>query len=609
ANAKIVLEKQAQLQIMVHGAATLIAAADEERSVQDVMDEVFEELSKKLLQQESSVSFTVQVLEEVVNNAAKTVYRDETLKHDAIAQKANQVVQKVMLLVDETLVNIQNASANSVLEVFNTGIKTINSELATEIQASFDDEYENNENDNTQNNPDDTNQTLPVENNETNSSNEENQTVILPVELQSYYTDALDKNGSSLKSALHSIVTNSAVYVTYAQAYEYLAVTDMDESVASGDNLILFYMQSSFLSELRCGSSATGCWNREHMWPKSLGVGYNESVNTYTDLHHLRPTDAGINSSRGNTPYGDATTPYSKIDGFYYDDKFEVSDTLKGEVARAILYMTVRYEGDNGEPDLEIYAGDFTDSYPAELCTMYRWHYLDPVSESEKKRNDLVQSYQGNRNPFVDNPEWVESIWGNECEFVEGIANDNNNSDENTSVDDANQSVIASELIISEYVEGSSYNKALELYNAGSQSISLGEYKVELYSNGSLSATNSVTLNSVTLTPGETYVISNNSSNENLLSVSDQTSGAINHNGDDAYALVHIATDTKVDVFGRIGEDPGDFWGTDLVTTKDHTLRRKSSIASGDTISDDTFNPSVEWEAYEQDLFDGLGVR
>jgi len=614
ANAKIVLQKQAQLQIMAHGAATIIAAADETRSVQNVMDEVFEAFSAKFSQNELNIILDSVFLEDAINTAARIAYRDESVKHNAIAHKANATAQKVILLAQTTLSNIQTATNENVLVVFNLGLKSINDEVALEVVDLFTQKaQENNTSSSNQNN--DTNETTgqeetpPIENEENNNSNEHTSSAELSDQLLNYYADAIDKNAKSLKSALHSIVSETAIYLTYAQAYQYLAETDKDYRVASGDNLVLFYMQTSFASELRCGSSATGCWNREHMWPKSLGVGYNESVNTYTDLHHLRPTDAGINSSRSNTPYGDATTPYSKIDGFYYDNKFEVSDTLKGEVARAILYMTVRYEGDNSEPDLEIYAGDFSDSYPAELCTMYRWHFLDAVSENERKRNDVVESYQGNRNPFVDNPQWVEDIWGDECDNV-GLGEESpTQNDENTTEEPGLDVNASSGLIFSEYIEGSSYNKALELYNASQESISLGAYEIHLYSNGSSTPSMSTTLASVTLAPGETYVITHQDADTALLSLASQTSGNINHNGDDAYTLVHSSTQTVVDSVGRVGEDPGDFWGVDTLNTKDYTLRRKIAVVTGDITPNDEFVPSVEWDIYSKDSFEGLGYR
>jgi len=255
-----------------------------------------------------------------------------------------------------------------------------------------------------------------TENNDSNQTDLNTTETTFSYELQSYYADAIDKSGDNLKDSLHTILLNSAIFLTYSQVYDIMSETDKDFSEPDEENVILFYSQTSVTTESKCHSNSTDCWNREHMWPKSLGVGYDSLVNTYTDLHHLRPSDAMVNSDRSNKPYGEATTPYDRISGFYSDKFFEVSDVLKGNVARAILYMTVRYEGDNDEPDLEIYADDFSTKYPAELCTMLRWNHIDPVTNEDKRRNDIVQQYQGNRNPFVDDSSWVDAIWGPQCE-------------------------------------------------------------------------------------------------------------------------------------------------------------------------------------------------
>ncbi len=262
----------------------------------------------------------------------------------------------------------------------------------------------------------DVNVTQQIDNNKTQTPDTNATQGALSYELQSYYADAIGKKNDKLKHALHTILKDSAIYLTYAEDYKLLAKTDKDFSKPDEDNVVLFYLQESESAENRCHSNSKNCWNREHMWPKSLGVGYDSSVNTYTDLHHLRPSDANVNAFRSNKPYGYATTPYDRIDGFYADDKFEVSDVLKGNVARAILYMTVRYEGDNDEPDLEIYAHNFSNKYPAELCTMLEWNKIDPVTDADRKRNDIVAKYQGNRNPFVDHVAWVDDIWADKCQ-------------------------------------------------------------------------------------------------------------------------------------------------------------------------------------------------
>lgn len=288
----------------------------------------------------------------------------------------------------------------------------------------------------------DLNSTVPLENNETieiveplpdtNSSElnvidtnttESNTTEVITdpyasmgETLKAYYSGALDKNGSALKSALHEIVS-VAHFVTYSEAWEYLKETDKDINTIDEERIILLYKQISYDASDQCiYGTQRGCWNREHMWPKSLGAGYDDAVASYTDLHHLRPADAQINSDRSNKMYTEATTPYSKITGYYSDDeRWEPTDELKGDIARTMFYMVVRYEGDNGEPDLELYKEDFSGARPAELCEMVAWHQLDPVSDRESRRNTQVERYQQNRNPFIDYPDWVEQIWGETC--------------------------------------------------------------------------------------------------------------------------------------------------------------------------------------------------
>ena len=258
---------------------------------------------------------------------------------------------------------------------------------------------------------DDNNSKVIVENNETSSN--------LSESLKIYYANSLDKNSTALKSSLHQTIKKSTV-LTYAQAYELLELTNKELNNRDEENIKLFYSGKIVPAQDKCHSvSPDGCWNREHLWPKSLGVGYDSSVASYTDLHHLQPADAKVNSDRSNRRFSKAKTPYLKISGFYYDDSdwtWEVPDSLKGDVARALLYMMVRYEGENSEPDLELYANDKSSERPADLCEMLEWNRLDKVSNSEMRRNETIYQHQKNRNPFVDNNRWVDLIWAGECD-------------------------------------------------------------------------------------------------------------------------------------------------------------------------------------------------
>jgi hypothetical protein len=164
------------------------------------------------------------------------------------------------------------------------------------------------------------------------------------------------------------------------------------------------------------------------------------------------------------------------------------------------------------------------------------------------------------------------------------------------------------ELFFSEYIEGSSYNKALEIYNGTGSAIDLlaGQYAIDMYFNGSSTATVTIVLTG-TVASGDVYVVANGSAAQTILDQADQKSAltANWYNGDDAVVLRKGAT--IIDVIGQIGFDPGAEWGSGLTSTADNTLRRKSNITKGDTYGSDTFDPSVEWDGFAVDTFDGLG--
>ena len=105
---------------------------------------------------------------------------------------------------------------------------------------------------------------------------------------------------------------------------------------------------------------------------------------------------------------------------------------------------------------------------------------------------------------------------------------------------------------------------------------------------------------------GDVFVVANPSANAAILAVADATSGGINHNGNDAYALLNGST--EIDVIGQIGVDPGSAWGVEPITTVNHTLVRKSTVCEGDPDGSDAFDPAVEWDAFSTDYTDVLGA-
>ena len=160
-------------------------------------------------------------------------------------------------------------------------------------------------------------------------------------------------------------------------------------------------------------------------------------------------------------------------------------------------------------------------------------------------------------------------------------------------------------LIFSEYIEGSSYNKALELYNLGETvNLDSGNYSLEIYSNGASSSSYSINLTG-TIFQNSSYVIAHTRSNETIQSASDQLSGSLNFNGDDAIALLHNGL--IIDIIGQVGVDPGSEWGSGLTSTQDNTLRRLPDILLGDDDAFDSYDPALQWVGFAQDNVDGLG--
>lgn len=224
-----------------------------------------------------------------------------------------------------------------------------------------------------------------------------------------YYQDALGKEGAELKSALHTIISDQTK-ISYSEVWD--ALKETDEDPQNPDNVILLYSGYSQSKDTNGGDADD--WNREHVWAKSHGD-FGTSTGPGTDVHHLRPTDVTVNSARGNKDFDYGGSPVDQApESLTDDDSFEPRDEVKGDVARMILYMAVRYDGDDGFADLEPNDQVNNGSSPAigKLSVLKEWNNEDPPSDFEKNRNQVIfDQVQHNRNPFIDHPEWVDSIW------------------------------------------------------------------------------------------------------------------------------------------------------------------------------------------------------
>ena len=164
----------------------------------------------------------------------------------------------------------------------------------------------------------------------------------------------------------------------------------------------------------------------------------------------------------------------------------------------------------------------------------------------------------------------------------------------------------SSDLFFSEYVEGSSNNKALEIFNGTGAPVDLaaGAYNVQMFFNGN--PVSSLTINLTgTVADGDVFVLAQSSADPAILAQADQTNGSGWFNGDDAVVLRKGTT--VLDVIGQIGFRPATEWGTGDASTADNTLRRKATITAGDPNGGDAFDPAVEWDGFPTNTFDGLG--
>jgi serine protease len=234
-----------------------------------------------------------------------------------------------------------------------------------------------------------------------------------------YYRPAFGEKGTALRNVLNRVIKNHTVQ-TYKCVWEILKYSDEDQD--NPRNIIALYTQRSIPKSRRDdGRNDPDSWNREHVWSKSHGFPIKKQ-HAYTDAHHIRPADRSVNTSRSNLEFEEDGNSHNECRACNRDrDSWFPGNKVKGDVARMMFYMDVRYEGDDsGTPDLKLVDYITRRSNPQDekfgrLCILFKWHHEDPVSDFEIRRNNRVYEWQGNRNPFIDHPEWVDDIWKSQC--------------------------------------------------------------------------------------------------------------------------------------------------------------------------------------------------
>ena len=241
-----------------------------------------------------------------------------------------------------------------------------------------------------------------------------------------YYDGANGKTGNELKNALYLIIKDHTAlsYDALWTAFQYTdkktngKVWDMYSDIPNGTPPYEF----TFTSD-QCGNygGESDCYNREHSFPKSW---FSDATPMYSDLFHLYPTDGYVNGKRSNGPFGEVSSPsWTSLNGSkvgscsypgYSGTVFEPIDEYKGDFARSYFYMVTRYHNLVSGWSTDMLDGSQFPAFTTWAKNMLiEWHNQDPVSQKEIDRNNVIfDDYQHNRNPFIDNPDYVELIWG-----------------------------------------------------------------------------------------------------------------------------------------------------------------------------------------------------
>ncbi|WP_426278939.1 endonuclease [Chryseobacterium sp. S-02] len=304
-----------------------------------------------------------------------------------------------------------------------------------------------------------------------------------------YYNSANGSTGASLKTALSTIITNGHQDKGYNGLWTGYKTTDIDKNYENDGSILDIYSEKPTTTDPykytpvtnQCGTYSVegNCYNREHIVPQSL---FNEASPMVSDIHFIRATDGKVNGMRSNYPFGKVGTATftskngsrlgSSASSGYSGTVFEPIDEFKGDVARMIFYFVTRYQSKLSSFTSGNMLG--SSAYPGlqtwELNVLLAWHNQDPVSQAEINRNNASYTYQGNRNPFIDNPGYVDLIWGSQQPTT-----------------DTQAPTTATGLTIS----GTTTSSISLAWNASTDNVAVTSYNV--YMNGSLKTTVSST--------------------------------------------------------------------------------------------------------------------
>ena len=414
-----------------------------------------------------------------------------------------------------------------------------------------------------------------------------------------YYDGTAGLSGSALKTKLSSIISSGHQTKSYDALDDEYPNSDKDSYYEKDGTVLDIYSENPTETDpyvyqfgvKKCGNYKIegDCYNKEHIFPQGY---FNKASPMVSDIHHIVPTDGKVNGMRSNFPFGNvgSSVSYTSKNGSklgtsnsvnYSGKVFEPINEFKGDVARMIFYFATRYEAKLKDFD----ANDIltNTSFPGiqswELEVLKQWHTQDPVSQREIDRNNAAYKYQGNRNPFIDHPEYVALIWG-------------------TTTPDTEAPSTPTNLIVT----GSTSSTISLSWTASTDNIMVATY--DIYLDGTLktsSSSNSITVTGLNPSTTYSFYVKAKDAAGNTSSQSNTTTGTTTENtgGNDGGSTTSCGTEDFEGVSGAVNTYKTVTWNNNGITwtatdsRSDQTINNKAITVRNGTLSSSTISGGI----------------
>lgn len=413
-----------------------------------------------------------------------------------------------------------------------------------------------------------------------------------------YYDGTVGLSGAALKTKLSQIITSGHQTKSYDNLYNGYPSTDSDNYYEKDGSVLDIYSENPKGTDpyvyqhgsKQCGSYKVegDCYNREHIFPQGY---FNSASPMVSDIHHIVPTDGKVNGYRSNFPFGkvgsanfvseNGSKRGTSASPNYSGTVFEPIDEFKGDVARMILYFATRYESKlSSFDDNDILTNSaFPGVEDWELAVFKEWHTNDPVSQREIDRNNAAYTYQGNRNPFIDHPEYVALIWG-------------------TTTPDTEAPSTPTNLIVT----GSTSSTISLSWTASTDNIMVATY--DIYLDGTLktsSSSNSITVTGLNPSTTYSFYVKAKDAAGNTSSQSNTTTGTTTENtgGNDGGSTTSCGTEDFEGVSGAVNTYKTVTWTNNGITwtatdsRSDQTINNKAITVRNGTLSSSTISGGI----------------